>query len=72
MREVRMKVPEGSAREFVMLARDAGIERVGVYREFVHGLEQHVAVVSIETSTPAAERFVARVQQPRVARHRVA
>lgn len=58
MREVRIKVPEGDAQRFIHFVQELGAERVGVYREFVHGPDRWEEVVSIETSTPDAARIV--------------
>jgi hypothetical protein len=46
MREVRIKVPEDSAADVVRILRQRGVERVGVYREFVHGPDRWEQVIS--------------------------
>jgi hypothetical protein len=63
MREIRIKVPEQGVEAVVHLLQRIGVERAGVYREFVHGPDRWEAVVSVETSTPEATKIIEALQR---------
>ena len=58
MREVRVTVEPAMAASVAKIAHDAGVEQATVYQVYVHGPDAPKAVVSVETSTPAAKRFI--------------
>ena len=58
MHEIRATVPPEQVEETARLAHDAGIERVSIADVYVHGPDLRRQVVSVETSTPKARRFV--------------
>lgn len=58
MREVRVSVPEQHSGEVVLAAQLAGIGQVTRYDVYVHGPECRKQVLSVETSTPRARKFV--------------
>lgn len=58
MHEIRVTVPQGRAKDVADLALRAGIPQVAIYQAFAHGPNQHKEVVSAETSTPLAKKFV--------------
>ncbi len=58
MHEIRVTVPEGRAKDVADLATRAGISQVSIYPVFVHGPNQTREIVSAETSTPLAKKFV--------------
>ena len=59
MHEIRATVPPECVSEVARLARGAGISRVTVAEVFVHGPDAARKQVSVETSTPKAQAFVA-------------
>ena len=63
MREIRIKVPDGGSEPVAQELLKMGVERAGVYREFVHGPNRWEEVVSVETSTPEAAQIVEALQQ---------
>lgn len=58
MHEIRMTVPPEQVAETARLAHEVGIDRVSVADVYVHGPDVHRRIVSVETSTPNARRFV--------------
>src|SRR5690242_10540901 len=58
MHEIRVTVPPEQVAETASLAHEAGIDRVSVTDVYVHGPDVHRRMVSVETSTPKARRFV--------------
>lgn len=68
MRELRIKVPDGDAPRIVGLIRQLGVERVSVYREFVHGPDRWEEVISVETSTPESAKVLDAIQHRRLHR----
>lgn len=58
MHEIRVTVPQGLAGDVAELAKRAGIPQVSVYQIFTIGPNVHKEVVSAETSTPLAKKFV--------------
>jgi hypothetical protein len=58
MHEVRVKVPKDRTEAIADLAFAAGIAEVSIYDVHVCPNEQQKQVVSVETSTPLAKRFI--------------
>jgi hypothetical protein len=58
MHEVRVSAPEGNSKAVADLALAVGISEIALYSVQVHGTNQHRRVISVETSTPLAKRFL--------------
>jgi len=58
MHEIRVTVPQGRAKDVAELALKAGIAQACVYPVFAFGPDLPKEVVSAETSTPLAKKFV--------------
>lgn len=61
MHEIRVTAPVGKAGEVVRAAQQADIDQVSVYSVYAYGPNQTKEIVSAETSTPKARKFVDRV-----------
>ena len=61
MHEVRITAPVGKAGEVVRVAQQAGIDQVSVYSVYAYGPDQTKEIISAETSTPKAKKFVDQV-----------
>ncbi len=61
MHEIRATVSPESVLKIAQIAQRSGIEHVSVSDVFLHGPDQALKLVSVETSTPAAKAFVAAV-----------
>src|SRR3954468_14754339 len=58
MREVRITTPATSAARIASVARSCGLDRVTEYAVYIHGPDEAQTVLSVETSTPNARRFI--------------
>src|SRR5215211_1430990 len=61
MRLVKVKVPEGKGKQIADLAFEIGIPQVAIHQQQAHRPNQPIQtkdVVDIETSTPAAKKFL--------------
>ena len=58
MHEIRVTLPPDCVSEAASLAHAAGIDRVGLADVFVHGPNLRRQILSVETSTPKARKFV--------------
>jgi hypothetical protein len=58
MHEIRVSLPSAFVPEVVRLANSAGIKKVTVSEVFVFGAEENQRVITVESSTPRASRFV--------------
>ena len=61
MREVRVTLPKAKAADAARLALQLGMPHVSVYDVFVLGPNEPRQVVSVETSTPTAKKFIEQV-----------
>jgi len=58
MHEVRVSAPHGHSERVVGMALLVGISEATVYDVFVHGPDVPKHVISVETSTPRAKKFI--------------
>ena len=58
MHEVRVSAPEHTAKAIAGLALEIGVKQAAVYDLQVYGASERRQVVSVETSTPLAKRFI--------------
>ena len=58
MHEIRVTTPRDNAKDVVRIARAAGIQRVALTEVYLHGPDEPMASLSVETSTLKARLFM--------------